>query len=237
LGEIFLKTVARGRDCDDDEAMAWATGGVWLAKEAMAMGLIDGVATRDQMLACERAGNQPRGGMEGDMEGKQTGPSVEEKISAAKAEATAAERARLATFCEEFAGYRDFAVEQFAAGKSLDEARVAFVGVLKAELAAGKAELVKVSGEKATAEAKLAEALKASAAAAAVAEPAAAKPIENAGSPQGAASVDFVARARDLAKEKQISITAAMKQLAAAEPEAHKAYLAGQRPVKVRDGK
>jgi ClpP class serine protease len=49
--EFFIRGVMRGRKRTTEEVKSWADGRVFMAAEALAMGLIDGIATTDQAMA------------------------------------------------------------------------------------------------------------------------------------------------------------------------------------------
>jgi signal peptide peptidase SppA len=49
--ELFVQSVMRGRRRADGEVRSWADGRVFMAKDALAMGLIDGIATAEQVMA------------------------------------------------------------------------------------------------------------------------------------------------------------------------------------------
>jgi len=51
LSGQFVAAVARGRGVSEGRAREWATGAVWMAREAVKLGLVDGIGTFEGMLA------------------------------------------------------------------------------------------------------------------------------------------------------------------------------------------
>ena len=129
-----------------------------------------------------------------------------------KEKGVAAERQRLTDLLLAFEEDRDFAVEQFQSGASIDEAKIAYNEVLKTRLADVEAE------NKALAS-KVVETTETS-------QPAGAAPVPAGGDP--AAGQDFMELVRARAEEKGIKKAEAMSEIAREQPglaAAHRASL------------
>jgi signal peptide peptidase SppA len=131
-------------------------------------------------------------------------------VSAAIEKAKAEERERFTQLQAAFPDETDFVVKQFAAGASVEAAKAAYCDVVTAKL--------KVSEDE-----KAAKAAKEKEDAAKAAS--GATPVSTSGTPEPESSGDFMTLAREMAEEKKIGMTAAMKQLAKEQPELHAAFI------------
>ena len=123
-----------------------------------------------------------------------------EKIEAVKDKAALSERQRMQALNEAFADDPQFAIEAFTAGKTLEQAKGDYCDVLKAKMkeqAAAVQETITASGAEA---------------------------IGTEDTDSGGAG-DFMAAARELAKEEKIPVTDAMKKVRRDNPRLHGAYL------------
>jgi signal peptide peptidase SppA len=200
LADHFINAVASGRRMTKAAAADLATGQTWLAAEAKGLGLIDEVATG---AAAEAMTTDTGTEAKGDVMGAET--------KTATAEAQAELTARIAGLEKENAdlkaGVADF-TKQLATGQEAGTKLMALVETLTA----AKAGLE-------TANAALEARVKVLAAGAA--------PV--AGGTEGGGKPDFMARAKEIAAEKKILLSEAMKMVARQEPELHAAYLASLR--------
>jgi len=227
IADNFISSVARGRqDMSKSAVGALATGRVWLAAEAKEIGLVDRIESYESMLVSRR---RDRSSLEkkGEVMAEDVrttadtevtnpaapAPDIEAIRKNASAEAVESERKRLSDLRAAFPEDPEFAVKQFEAGASLDEAKVAYCDVLQKKNAELADKLQK-------AEAAL---------------PDGAVPVEHGEAPEGSAEQDFMSVSRALAEEKKISLTDAMRRTARDNPELFQAFKqkAGEQKVKV----
>jgi len=134
LAGQFISAVAGGRNKSEDDIGKLATGRLWLAEAARGAGLIDTVTVN-------KGSNNINQGVKimDTMETKAAAAISEESrhneaIAAAKKQASADEKKRLADLKSAFPKDLAFAVEQFSAGASVTEAKAAFADVLQGRL-------------------------------------------------------------------------------------------------------
>lgn len=223
LAALFVGAVARGRKhvISKGDVTALATGQAWLAAPAMKHGLVD--STEPSSKSLTRINEETKAMSEKNAE----------ELAKAQAGAVTSERARAAEIRKAFPNHLAFALEQIELGASLPEARAAFATVLEKELAekdkalaAAKAETDKVRAEAAKPAPEKRTV------------PGAADPVRRGGDPAQAeasedgAGFDFMAEARKHAKERGVSMTAAMKYVADHNPDAHRGWVESQPKVK-----
>lgn len=119
----FVADVARGRRRSTEDCQGWATGRVWLAKDAKTMGLIDQVMNENSKGA---AGGRPAAEIVKPESKEETMDPVQQ------------ERKRSADIKAAFPRHPQFALEHIEKGSTLAEAQVAFNAVLEAELLASQ---------------------------------------------------------------------------------------------------
>lgn len=130
----FVDAVAAGRNLTRDEAQALATGRLWEASAAVQMKLIDAVSGANAgMPAATITKPSPKGDAPMGQTNDQQAPAVD--ADAVRAETEKAERQRLAALQGAFPKDPEFAMQQFAAGASLTEAKAAYSDVLAERLA------------------------------------------------------------------------------------------------------
>jgi len=225
----FRAAVERGRGLSASKVKKLATGQIWLGEKSRELGLVDKVTTISAMLAGNtdssvKVLSEEAGVMAEEKEKKDPAEKVqvvvfdEEAMKATAAEdARKAEKENLAALKAAFPEDLAFAVEQYEAGATVQEAQAAYAGVLAGKLKASKEENAELAG-------KLKEAATAPADASGV------EPIgfENSEAGEGG---DFLKAAIALSKEKGITKTAAMQKLASENPEMFAAWKASQKQV------
>jgi signal peptide peptidase SppA len=210
----FKEAVSRGRGKGADKVGEWATGQVWLAREAVSMGLIDSLKpSRSQGPAGgpSAASDTPHV-EETSMSDPKEIAAGEEKIRAeAVKNERAAEQKRVADIRAAFPEDPAFAMDQAAKGASVEQAKIAYADVLQER------------NKKAAQEnAELRQQLSAGT------KTAGADPL--AGSAAGGTGKveDFMEVAKAYQKENGGSFSAAMSHIASTRPEIHQAFLAKQ---------
>jgi len=192
----FIAAVARGRGRTTEEIAEYATGQLWIATTAREKGLIDAVIDGARQNTPTVIQSQGDQSME-------PNPAQTADVEKAKNDASTAaqnnERIRMSQLRTEFADDADFAIKAFTEGWSLEKAKAEYCGVLREKL--------KDQAKKA--------AEKPAAGAAAIPEAGA----------DGVTQGDFLEEARALAKEKGVTVTAAMKQLNRRKPGLHDAFV------------
>lgn len=218
---LFKAAVADGRELEDEDADAVATGQLWLASTAKKKGLIDTVEPVERALS--RLAPDDEDDDEEDSMAKTSGtPNETPKPDAALEQARADERKRVAEIKAAFPGDPAFALEQIEAGSSLVEAKGAYADVLQERLAAEK--LAHASTKTAAERPK----------------PAPRAPREAADPVPFAASADasgvptpgFIELAKAKAKEDGIKLREAMAAIAREQPDVYASYLGGIEPVR-----
>jgi signal peptide peptidase SppA len=215
MAKNFKDAVERGRGRARKDVDEWATGQVWLAAEARAMGLIDQVGM---------SRNEGSAGVRSTAE--HTTQESQEEQSMADPKVLEDERKRVADIKAAFPRHPQFALEHIEKGSSLLEAKAAYNAVLEQESA---------DARKAVDEAEKKAKVKPSAGA---------DPVHAGGSPDAvrAGGKDFLAVAREERAEhvktciermsnkgggqpECCSMTSAMSRLSAEQPELHKAFV------------
>jgi signal peptide peptidase SppA len=154
--EHFLSAVERGRGISRQTVTEWADGRVHPAADAMAMGMIDGVKSFDQMMGDlkKRKQTNTAGGRSAGIKStaaQATGPESESAMSqtdqAQATTKTAASEPKPATIAELKASFPNdpsFALEAAEKAYTLTEAKAAYADVLQARLTAKEQELADV---------------------------------------------------------------------------------------------
>jgi signal peptide peptidase SppA len=213
----FSVDVARGRGQSSEKVAEWATGRVWIADQALALGLVDrvGVSNEDIPSSGGRAAAEVQGSVLGEegmstITSQSTAAGAEEIRAKAAKEAQEGERKRCADIRAAFPKDPAFALEQIERGASIAEAKGAYADVLQAKLDVQSKELE--------------EAKKAPAKAAV---PVGAPPVAAEGDPsQAAPGKGYLERAKEIAEAKGISMRQAFSQVSKEEPALYAAYLA-----------
>jgi signal peptide peptidase SppA len=229
---VFKAAVARGRGLAPGAVEELATGGTWLAPEAVQMGLIDRVASSDAAVAGATAPiSSPQGRKEAEMTEKTQAvapPKTAAELAALHPELVADIRkeaeavghakgeadkesemdGRLVTLKALAPDRPEFVLEQFEAGASMEEAQAALKEV---ELAEAKQERDRLAKEN--------ETLRKEAKTAASAGSAGGEPLKRSGDGQGAAplvvnSREGVEAARAYASEHKCTMREAFSALA-----------------------
>jgi len=191
MADNFIGAVSAGRGMESDRVKELATGQLWIAADAKKRGLIDevtqsnvGTESGDNDNAESESKN--KSGVDLMDDEKKTEVDVEQIRKDAQESALNDERERVAALNKEFADDPAFAVKATQEGWTLAEAKAEYCDVLKEKLAAQPKADNKVDGV---------------------------PPIASDGSGDGETGADFIAAARELAEEKNIGITAAMRRL------------------------
>lgn len=217
MAASFVSDVSRGRARGEAVVKEWATGRVWIASDAAALGLVDGISSsmdRTRAGVPPAALINPRKEEEETMEGT-TKPAagVDTQAVSEKAanDARTAERQRLADLKAAFPKDQAFAFEQYEAGATVDQAKVAYCSVLEAREAKAQQELADL---KKAQPAKLET------------KPVGARPLPSGEeAAESTSSSDFLSRARQLAKEKGCTVRQALSEIARTEPAVYERHM------------
>lgn len=199
IADQFVESVARGRSTDAGDIKKLATGRLWIAADAKKLGLIDRVTNTNQKSNSKV--NSKKGETKMDNENTVSLAENEKAVADSAAASAAAENTRMKAMSEAFADDPEFAIKSFTAGKTVEQAKADYCDVLREKLA------------------KKQEEKTATTAAAGGAEPLAT------GDTDDEAGGDFMAQAREMAAEKKITLTAAMKKLNRQKPALHAAFV------------
>lgn len=202
----FKDAVGRGRGKGPDQVAEWATGQVWLAADAVRMGLIDGMTASPKRNTGAADVRPAAASCINPLKGE----TMADESKAAQ-EAVAQERARASGIKAAFPRHLEFAFAQIEKGSTLIEAKVAFNDVLEAEAKASR------EGQ-AAAEQKLADAAKAP-------KPspgASAVPLGSA--PADASSQDFMVLVQTHMKDTGCTKLQAMSAMCKAHPALYRAF-------------
>jgi len=142
LASNFIHDVARGRGRSTGDVRDWATGQVWLARNAQKMGLIDSLR-KSKSQTTSRSGSSaadlvPKG--EKQMGNEHEAAEHENAKAQAVEEARSAERKRLMDLKAAFPNDLAFATAQWEAGATVDQAKAAYSDILSERLAEMKKE-------------------------------------------------------------------------------------------------
>lgn len=213
----FKADVVRGRRIPEKDVEALASGRVWTAEQAVENRLVDGItrpnAKKGPAGGPSAASDSPEGEEE-TMDPKQIAADQDKIRSEAAAQTREAEKARVATIRAAFPKDPMFAMDQIAAGATLDQAKAAYADVLEAKLA--ESEKGREAAEKKAAAPKP------------PAPPAkGGHPIVSEGEPgsQATEPEGFLSRSEKLAVERGWTKTQAMSHLARTEPALYEKYL------------
>jgi signal peptide peptidase SppA len=211
MNDNFKNAVAAGRKISKEKVNELATGQVWIAKDALKLGLIDNIVNGINFSnTSENKINKSN------MKGKDmpdptqpTQTQIDEKEKLAADNAVTAERKRVADIKAAFTKDTAFALEQIEKGVSVLEAKAAYAEKLEAKntvLETEKADLQKKVDAKSSG----------------------VEPVIGSGEGDAGGKADFLATARQLAKDEKISKTAAMQKLAKEQPELYESYITDQ---------
>jgi len=215
MNENFKSAVATGRKFDKEKINELATGQVWIAKEALKLGLIDNIVNGINGIPENKTN---KSNMKGQKMPESTETQIDEKAIADNA--ANAERQRMKDLKAAFPNDPAFAMEQFSKGADVKTAKAEYADVL----ATKNAELTKENAELTTKAANTGSE--------------GADPVDGSGSGTDADADkdDFMALSRQRAAEKKISVTEAMRQIIAENPDSHKAFLDKSASKKVAIG-
>jgi len=188
MAENFISAVAAGRGMQADEIRELATGRLWIAEAARELGLIDAVTYPPEAETLIESSDN--------QSTKSQGANLmeeQEKIEQAAADAAKDERGRLADIKGACCDDLEFAVDAWERGLSAEQAGAEYAKVLKGKLD---------ERDKQAAEQQQADGAEALAT----------------GDTDGDSGGDFIAEARELAEEKGISKTEAMRRLQRSKP-------------------
>ncbi len=249
MADHFVNAVTRGRGMKKADVSELATGKVWLAPAAVKIGLIDGVEEFETALAALAGDADTAGVSSGNDSGNNvvTGehvmpedaktqvqkPDLEQIKQEARASVLAEEKTRQADIKAAFPNDPAFALEQIAAGVSLQDAKVAYCSVLERRLQEKDARIAELE-KQTTADSTETETRPKADANTEQKKPAAggaAVPF-NQTQVNGGSAGDFMAMAHARAKEKNIGITAAMQEIDKENPGMREKWLEGQRKGK-----
>jgi len=213
----FKRTVAAGRNMSLEDVEGIATGQTWLAADALELRLIDKVVDPEPEEQVENKPNDKKGDV---MSTKQTdieqGSSVDTEAIAAQARED--ESKRLEALRAAFPDDLPFAIEQFKAGATLEQAKAAMCDKLMEEKKNAPAPKPAKSDE----------------------EDEAVSPIGAGHTAADGDSEDFMEEARAMKKANPgMKMTEAMRFVAKEQPELHQKFLdaCATRTVKINPGK
>ena len=197
IADNFIASVAAGRGVKKTTVSNWADGRLWLADEAAKMGLIDNVI---KSIVIVKEQNMKTEEIDSQItENEKEGLSEQERQQASQ-KAIEAERQRIKQLNTEFADDPEFAMKAAGEGWNVEQAKAEYVTVLREKLKEKKVKPNEQNQAQGSA------------------------PLSSDDTDTGSGE-DFLEQAKAMAKEKNISVTAAMKKLRRAKPELHQAYL------------
>lgn len=204
----FKSEVATGRKMSAEKVAELATGRVWLAPAAKENGLIDEVGLVANIKNSNNS-NQIKGDVTMDEKNQTTAPSMEAITAESKKQADlaiAADRQRLSAMKTAFPKDLAFALEQYEAGATVEQAKAKYCDVLMAKQPEKKAAVT-----------------------------AGAAPIA-AGGEGGETQGDFMEQAKAISIAEKTTMTAAMQKLARENPQLHADFVekcrAGKKPLR-----
>jgi hypothetical protein len=214
LADHFIAAVAAGRGMKETAVRELATGRCWLAAAAQENGLIDIVGT---LIMDGGQDITNYFSMENPTMSETKTPTTDVGVAATAAaeEAKRNERQRMGDLKAAFPEDESFALEQFMAGASVAEAKAAYCSVLQGKLTAAAGKITELEKKAVTP-------------APAPAATGAAPVASEAPGAATAESGDFLAQAKQKARDEKITMTAAMQQLARENPDLHATWLANQ---------
>lgn len=205
----FIEDVARGRGMKSEQVRSLATGAYWLAEQAMSLKLIDRVSRTNTYNGVSK------------ME------MTEQEQKKIAQDAVVQERKRMTELSQAFPDDPQFVQEQVAAGSDLTTAKAAYADKLSEKLVESKAATEQAQAELAR--------VKAQGNKVPPKKAGGCPPLDfsDGGDNAGTASKDFVAQARERAKERNITVTQAMRELAKMDPAGHRAWVESQGPLPI----
>jgi signal peptide peptidase SppA len=216
MAENFYKDIAQGRSMSLDEIRALGTGQLWIARDARAVGLIDGIEDLRRDVVPDQDQEQEQETTEAlsatEQGDENMAPENDTSVESVSAESIRAEeRQRLRQITEACDGDAEFAQNAWERGLTVTEAKSEYADVLKDKLA--------------TAEAERDAAVQASARTDTDAD---AEPLATGGSTGSGAGGDFMAQVRQRCREASVSKIQAMKEIARENPGLHEAHVKRQ---------
>lgn len=124
MTDQFISAVASGRKLEKAAVRKLADGSVWLAPKAKKLGLIDGLTSGTIQFELERKQH---------MEEKEK-QEAQAAVEKARAEGQAEAAGRMKSLREAFADDLPFALQQFEAGATVEQAKAAYCEVLAAKV-------------------------------------------------------------------------------------------------------
>lgn len=202
--ENFINAVARGRGKEAGSIRELATGQLWIAAKARELGLIDSVTVQTNQTSQSDIKGEIVMKTEEEIKAEQA-----EQIAKVTAKATAEgketaiseERQRISAINEKFGEDPEFAFKAVAEGWTMAEAHEAYNDVLRKKLKMQNAEH-STQNQQAEGSAAIAT-----------------------GDTDEGTGGDFMTEAREMAAEKKITVTAAMRKLTRTKPALHQAFL------------
>ncbi len=214
MADNFIKAVARGRNMSIEKVKELADGRTWLSVEAQKLKLIDKIVNIDMSnvnlkgnTMTEKLDNQT-----GETEAQKTKVDVEAAKAEAVKQANHENIERLNSMLDAFPEGQDFALEQYKAGKTIEQAKAAYCDVLSARLKEAEKKNKKNNNND---------------------DVEGGEPVpHNEGGPTS--RHDFIRTAKSVAAEQKISVTEAMKQVKREQPELYEQFRDSQQPVRSR---
>jgi signal peptide peptidase SppA len=197
LADNFTSAVARGRNKSLEDIKSLSDGRLWIASDAMKNGLIDGVGSLESSPAGVRQGANLNTGdkqMADEKVVQTAAPDIEAIKKQAADQARLDEWKRMADLKAAFPSDPAFAMAQFEAGATVDQAKATYCDIAQTRMA------------------EMQEKLDAQAAKPPVTKPAGVGPVPQHGDPS-ASEKSFLTMSQEYAEEKGISLTAAMKKI------------------------
>ena len=202
LANNFIKAVARGRGLLSSDIKVLATGQCWIAAKAKSRGLIDNIGSKIQTKRKDSNMSTEKNEVEVDVEALQ---------KVASESAVKGERERFTALQTAFPGESEFVSKHFAAGSTVDVAKIDYVKVVEAKLEASQ----KVNAE-----------LRAQLATVTVAsnKVEGADAVTQEGDPS-IGKADFMTLVHEYAAENKVSAADAVRAVRLSDPESHKTYV------------
>jgi signal peptide peptidase SppA len=206
MADNFVDAVTAGRITDRERVVEWATGQVWIAETARDLGLIDTVYESSDSRQTESSNNAK--GQEMNEEKQDEAQVAQVDTDAIQAETKAAEQNRLDAIVEACHGDKEFAFDAFKRGLSALEAKAEYADVLAEKLAEKLTVVEQV--EKSDPDPD---------------------PLPTGLSDDAGGSLAFIDQAREMAEEKGITVTEAMRRIRRKNPESHAKFISEQERI------
>lgn len=210
MADDFISAVARGRNMDKAGVGQLADGRLWIARTAQQLGLIDTITNAQSQTENDQDTESLGDTLMPDT--KQTDSTAEAVDTSAITDQTlASERQRMADLKAAFPDDLAFALEQFDAGATVEQAKATYCDKLMAQQNTDTTKSAASGIE----------------------------PLRDSGEGAGTDTGDFMTEARALADSKNISMTEAMGRIQASQPELYERFLNDSRSKRltVKSGK